>query len=157
MFGKDSNKEQETALPVNKPVSKDSKTVLAEGCRINGNLFVITTTRIDGEVKGDIKGESNITVGPNGSIEGNINLPDVIVFGKVQGNIKAERLELRRGSIVNGNLKVSTVTTEYGAVFNGKCSMKGDDSDIEEASDRSEIMETSDVKVKRTVKQSAEK
>lgn len=157
MFGKDKDKEQDFPVVTSKPVSKDSKTILAEGCRIVGNLFVVTSTRIDGEVKGDIKGDSSVTVGSSGKIEGNINIPDAVVYGTVKGNIKAERVELKRGSVVNGNLKVNNITTEYGSAFNGKCTMKGNEPETNDYTDEKESEETSDVKVKRTIKQTAEK
>ena len=157
MFGKDKTKEQEIPVITNKPVSKEVKTILAEGCRIDGNLFVITSARIDGTIKGDIKGDNSLIIGSKGKIQGNINIPEVIIYGNVNGNVRADKLELKRGSLINGNLSINNFITEFGALFNGKCSMKEDESYITEQPDNQDFTESPDVKIKRAGKQTADK
>jgi len=134
MFGKEKTKESEVPVTA-KSSSKDVKTLIGEGCKVEGSFFVPTTTRIDGTIKGDLTGEIGIIIGNNGKIEGNVCSKEVIVLGNVTGNIEAYRLELKKGSSVSGDIIVNNLLTEYGAVFNGTCTMKSEKSNVKEIID----------------------
>lgn len=126
MFGnKEKQKEAEAPVTSTKSsLSKDVKTLIGEGCKVEGNFFIQTPTRIDGTIKGDLTGDSGIVIGTQGKIEGNIFASEVIVYGNVAGNIETNRLELKKGSDVKGDLTVNNLTAEPGSTFNGKCIMK---------------------------------
>jgi len=125
MFGKEKpGKENHVTAPINKTSSKDITTLIGEGCKVEGNFFVPTTTRIDGIIQGDLTGEVGIIIGNKALIEGNICASEVIVYGNVTGNVEADRLELKRGSNITGDITANNLITEIGANFNGKCSMK---------------------------------
>ena len=137
MFGnnKANPKEAETTnVPAqNKSVnSKDIKTLIGEGCKVEGSFFIPTATRIDGTIKGDLTGDAGIVIGHKGRVEGSICAYEVVVYGVVDGNIETNKLELKNGSRVGGDLNVNTLITEQGCTFNGKCSMKTEDSNITE-------------------------
>ncbi len=135
MFGaKDKSKETETTqMASNKSASsKDIKTLIGEGCKIEGNFFIPTATRIDGIIKGDLTGDSGIVIGNNGRVEGNICASEVIVYGTVVGNIETNKLELKKGSNMNGDMTVNNLITEQGCTFNGKCNMKSEASNVTE-------------------------
>jgi len=125
MFGKEkSGREDHVAVPINKTSSKEITTLIGEGCKVEGNFFVPTTTRIDGIIKGDLTGEVGIIIGTKALIEGNVCAAEVVVFGNVTGNVEADKLELKRGSNVNGDIMANNLITEVGAIFNGKCATK---------------------------------
>jgi cytoskeletal protein CcmA (bactofilin family) len=145
MFGKEKDKENEIQPVVNKPVSREVKTIIGEGCRVDGNIFIPTTARIDGTITGDLKGDSGIIVGNTGKVEGNLNSPEIIVYGNVKGNIECDKLELKRGSDVSGDISINSFITEQGAKFNGKCSMKSHETKIKEGPPET----TPDVKIKK--------
>lgn len=154
MFGNKINpKEAETSVPVqNKSVnSKDIKTLIGEGCKVEGSFFIPTATRIDGTIKGDLTGDAGIVIGHKGRIEGSICAYEVVVYGSVEGNIETNKLELKNGSRVNGDLSVNNLITEQGCFFNGKCAMKTEeDSNITELkTDENRI--SSNVKIKSVV------
>lgn len=132
MFGKDKSKENDTQPVVNKSASKEIKTLIGEGCKVEGSFFVPTTTRIDGTIKGDLTGENGIVIGNQGKVEGNVCASEVIVYGTVKGNIEADRLELKRGANINGDINVNNLITEQGANFNGKCAMKSQEHNVTE-------------------------
>lgn len=131
MFGnKEKTKEVETPAPVisNKSASsKDIKTLIGEGCKVEGNFFIPTATRIDGTIKGDLTGDSGIVIGLQGKIEGNICASEVVVYGTVSGNVETNRLELKKGSILHGDIIVNHLMTEQGCTFNGRCTMKSEE------------------------------
>lgn len=129
MFG---NKTKETpyteeAKPVvrHNPVPQQEKilTLISDGCKFEGNLSSPSTTRIDGHIVGNLRGESGIIIGEKGIVEGNINAVDVIISGTVKGNIKAHKLELKRSCSLEGDITVEELVTEAGAKFNGNSKM----------------------------------
>lgn len=130
MFGsKEKPREVDSSVPAsNKSAnSKDIKTLIGEGCKVEGNFFIPTATRIDGIIKGDLTGDSGIVIGHVGKIEGSVCSSEVIVYGTVEGNIETNKLELKKGSRVNGDITVNNLITEQGCSFNGKCTMKADE------------------------------
>jgi cytoskeletal protein CcmA (bactofilin family) len=146
MFGsKEKPKEVESSIPAsNKSAnSKDIKTLIGEGCKVEGNFFIPTATRIDGIIKGDLTGDSGIVIGHVGKIEGSVCSSEVIVYGTVEGNIETNKLELKKGSRVNGDITVNNLITEQGCSFNGKCIMK-----VEEANNVTELKTETDFKIK---------
>jgi len=100
-------------------------TLIGEGCEFEGNLSLSTATRIDGRIKGNIKCEGTLVIGETGSVEGNIRCNEVIIFGAVNGNVEANRIELRGGSKLTGDIKTNVLVVEEGAFYTGHCSMGG--------------------------------
>ena len=100
-------------------------TLIGEGCEFEGNLNLSSSTRIDGRVKGNIKCEATLIIGETGSVEGNIRCNEVVIFGTVNGNIEANKIELRGGSKLTGDIKTNILVVEEGAFYVGHCSMGG--------------------------------
>jgi len=123
MFNKEKSSNLESPPIISRTSSKDISTLIGEGCKIEGNFFIPTSTRIDGIVKGDLTGESGIIIGNTGKVDGNIFATEVVVYGEVKGKIETKRLELKKGSLVNGDISISILITENGCMFNGNCSM----------------------------------
>src|SRR4030095_389345 len=146
MFGKETNKKDSDFPAVsssistnsssssnnNRSVQKEITTLIGEGCKVEGNFFVPTTTRIDGTIKGDLTGEIGVIIGSQGHIEGNVLSAEVVVYGNIKGKIEGDKLDLKRGSTVTGDLTVNILMTEPGASFNGKCSMKTQEANVTE-------------------------
>lgn len=104
--------------------SQEVRTILGPGCLFEGNLTLPEgLTRIDGEVIGNIKGNGGLIIGENGSVKGDLSIENVVVYGKVHGNIKARSLEIRASGRVDGDVQVQELVVEKGAMYNGKCSM----------------------------------
>ncbi|MFN3975971.1 MAG: polymer-forming cytoskeletal protein [Aquificaceae bacterium] len=106
-------------------VNQEVKNLIAAGCIFEGNLTITEgITRIDGEVKGNIIGSGGLIVGEQGSIKGNINVKEVVIYGVVEGDISANMVELKAKSRVRGNITTSELIVERGAVYNGECRME---------------------------------
>ena len=104
--------------------SQEVRTIVGPGCLFEGNLTLPEgLTRIDGEVVGSIKGNGGLIIGENGFVRGDLNVENVVVYGKVCGNIKARSLEIRASGRVEGDIHVQELIVERGAIYNGKCSM----------------------------------
>jgi len=104
--------------------SQEVRTILGPGCLFEGNLTIPEgLTRIDGEVIGNIKGNGSLIIGERGSVKGDLSVENVVVYGKVHGNIRARSLEIRASGRVDGDVQVQELMVEKGAIYNGKCSM----------------------------------
>jgi cytoskeletal protein CcmA (bactofilin family) len=125
MFGKEKTIGNDMP-PVTKTLPRDIKTLIGEGCKVEGNFFIPTYTRVDGTVKGDLTGDSGIVIGVQGRVEGNICASEVVLYGTVVGNVETKKLELKKGASLNGDITVNHLLTEPGSTFNGKCTMSED-------------------------------
>ena len=88
---------------------------------VKGELSGSEDLVIDGEVEGSIslRGQS-LTVGPNGRVRANIEARNVILHGRVDGDVHAtERVELRKTASLTGDISTSRISIEDGAFFKG--------------------------------------
>jgi len=93
------------------------KTVVIRG-EVKGSEDLI----IDGHVEGAITlAENRLTIGPNADVLADLSARDVLIQGKLKGNIVATgRVELRAGSAVEGDVRALRLAIEDNAVFRGK-------------------------------------
>jgi cytoskeletal protein CcmA (bactofilin family) len=88
---------------------------------VKGELSGSEDLVVDGEVEGSIslRGQS-LTVGPNGRVRANIEARNVILHGRVDGDIHAsERVELRKTASLSGDIATTRISIEDGAFFKG--------------------------------------
>jgi cytoskeletal protein CcmA (bactofilin family) len=77
---------------------------------------------LDGRVEGTVTlTEGRLTVGPNAHIAADLAAKDVLIMGRVQGNVVATgRVELRAGCNVEGDITALRLAVEDNALFRGK-------------------------------------
>ena len=77
---------------------------------------------IDGRVEGTITlAENRLTIGPNADVAADLSARDVLVLGKVKGNVQATgRVELRAGCTLEGDVRAYRLAIEDNAVLRGK-------------------------------------
>lgn len=77
---------------------------------------------VDGRVEGTVSlSESRLTIGPNANVAADLAAKDVLILGRVQGNVVASgRVELRAGCTVEGDIRALRLAVEDNAVFRGK-------------------------------------
>lgn len=94
---------------------------IGKSVKIKGELSGSEDLYLDGEVEGNIVLNGNsLTVGPNGRVRAHIKAREVIVHGKVDGNIlTAERVELRTSGAVVGDIQSRRLMIEDGAYVKG--------------------------------------
>ena len=107
-------------------------TLICEGCVIKGDLKAPNFVRIDGQLTGDIDINAGLIVGEKGIVNGNIITRELIIYGTVNGNIKAESLKIESTGKINGEIKTQTLQVEMGAVYNGKLSTAAPAEQVEE-------------------------
>jgi len=77
---------------------------------------------MDGTVEGTIAlPEGRLTVGPNARVMADLDARDVVIYGLVEGNIRAAgRVELRESAVVNGDIVAERLSIEENATIKGK-------------------------------------
>jgi len=88
---------------------------------IKGELSGSEDVYLDGEVEGSIQlHDHSLTIGPNGHIRANINAKEIVIHGKVDGNVTgSQRVELRKSAILVGDIATQRILIEDGAFFKG--------------------------------------
>ncbi len=88
---------------------------------VKGELSGSEDLYLDGEVEGSIELRGNsLTIGPNGRVRANIHAKDIVVHGKVDGNVRGtDRVELKKSAVLNGDIATQRIVIEDGAFFKG--------------------------------------
>ncbi len=110
--------------------SKDSKparidTLIGKAARLHGDLEFAGGLHLDGGIAGNVRSQpetpSSLSVSESGSIEGNVDVPSVMLNGRVRGDIHArERLVLGATAQVEGNVFYGVIEMTLGAQIMGK-------------------------------------
>ncbi len=105
---------------------------------VKGELSGSEDLYLDGEVEGSIDlHEHSLTIGPHGRVRANVKARDVVVHGKVDGNIHgSDRVELKRSAVLTGDINTQRIVIEDGAFFKGAIDIK---KDAPKAAPKSEI------------------
>ena len=76
---------------------------------------------IDGRVEGSINLPGNrVTIGRNGNVAANVNAREVVVLGKIRGNVTAsDRVDIRSEGSLTGDVVAQRISIEDGAFFKG--------------------------------------
>jgi cytoskeletal protein CcmA (bactofilin family) len=77
---------------------------------------------VDGRIEGTVSlAENRLTIGPNADVAADVSAKDVLIQGRVQGNVVASgRVELRAGCNLEGDIRALRLAVEDNAVFRGK-------------------------------------
>lgn len=101
-------------------------TILGDGLMLSGEVNFSGGLQVDGNVKGTLKvresGEAGILiVGKTGHIEGNIDVPDIVINGTVKGNVcSSKSINLGSTAVVDGDITYQSLEIVPGAIVNGR-------------------------------------
>lgn len=99
-------------------------TLIGQGTEIEGKVKCSTNLRIEGKVKGDIECSQDITVGEKSECHSDIIAKNIVVAGKVHGNLTIkEQLTIMPTGVINGNFSSQSLVIHDGGIFNGTSSM----------------------------------
>ncbi|HEY7353846.1 MAG TPA: polymer-forming cytoskeletal protein [Terriglobales bacterium] len=92
------------------------KTVVIKG-EISGNESLY----IDGRIEGTLTFKDHrVTVGRNGVVQANISAREVVIMGKVTGNIEcSDRVDIRSEGSLTGDVQSRRISVEDGAMLRG--------------------------------------
>ena len=88
---------------------------------IKGEISGSEALYIDGRIEGKITmPESRVTIGRNGKVDASIQAREVVVMGKVTGNIEcSDRVDIRAEGSVSGDISTVRISVEDGAALKG--------------------------------------
>ena len=94
---------------------------ISKGLFIKGEITGSESLFIDGKVEGSINLNGNrVTVGRNGQVSASITAREVVVLGKVKGNVTAaDRVDIRAEGALTGDVAAARISIEDGAFFKG--------------------------------------
>lgn len=95
---------------------------LGASVHVKGQISGAEDLQIDGKVEGPIVLEGQrLTVGRTGQLHSEIRAREVVVYGKVTGNLHAkDRVEIKRDGSVIGDISTARISIEDGAYFKGR-------------------------------------
>ena len=100
--------------------------IIGSQAEVKGDIKSKDTIRIDGKIEGNISVDGDVVLGRESVINGDIAAKNIIIGGKITGNILAgEKVEVIDGGQVMGNIKSPSVTIAEGGIFEGHCEMTG--------------------------------
>jgi len=98
--------------------------LIGQHTEIQGDIVFSGGLHIDGKAKGNIiavEPGSQLTVSDQGTVEGEVKVPNVILNGQVTGDVHtSERIELASEARVNGTVYYNLIEMAIGAEVNGK-------------------------------------
>jgi cytoskeletal protein CcmA (bactofilin family) len=110
--------------------SRDSRppridTLIGKGARVQGDIEYQGGMHLDGAVAGSVRSgpepDSTLSVSVTGSIEGSVEVPNVLLEGRVKGDIRArERIVLGASARVEGDVYYGVIEMTLGAQIMGK-------------------------------------
>ncbi len=100
-----------------------SPTLISKGCVVHGRIESDVFVRIDGHIKGDLIIGEGLIIGENGIIEGNIKAREIVVYGTVNGSVKADSIDIKSSGNILGELHTNSLQVETGATYIGNVTM----------------------------------
>src|SRR5262252_4248013 len=114
------------AAPRNAVLNNQEQATIGKSLVIKGEVTGSESLYIDGRVEGAINLPGNrVTVGRNGQVQANINAKEVVVLGKVKGNVSAsDRVDIRNEGSLGGDVICQRISIEDGAWFKGSIDIR---------------------------------
>ena len=102
-------------------VPSGEQATIGKSLVVKGEVSGSESLYIDGKVEGTINLPGNrVTVGRNGQVAANILAREVVVLGKVRGNVNAsDRVDIRSEGSLTGDVTAARISIEDGAYFKG--------------------------------------
>ncbi len=93
---------------------------------IKGEVSGSEPLYIDGRIEGTITLQDNrVTIGRNGSVSANVTAKEVVVMGKLHGNVTvSDRVDIRAEGALTGDVVAHRLSIEDGAYFKGSVDLK---------------------------------
>jgi cytoskeletal protein CcmA (bactofilin family) len=98
-------------------------TLIGRGAVIEGTLRAEGRIQVDGRIEGTLEVRGEVSIGPNGSVIGELIADHLAVGGNVQGKIHARaHLHVLAGGSVRGEVRYDTLQVDRGGVIDGTTS-----------------------------------
>jgi cytoskeletal protein CcmA (bactofilin family) len=114
---------------------KSEESIVGPGLVIEGKLEGNGSIRLAGRVKGQVAINGDVTVDPDGTIEGDVKAHRVQIAGRATANIlAASAVEVTGSASVVGDVQAPTVQVSAGAKIRGSVISGWTDTDLQDQS-----------------------
>jgi cytoskeletal protein CcmA (bactofilin family) len=112
--------------PNRAPAAAGDQATVGKALFFKGEITGSESLFIDGKVEGTIALPGNrVTVGRNGQVASNITAREIVIMGKVRGDVAAsDRVDIRAEGALTGNVTAARISIEDGAFFKGGIDIK---------------------------------
>ena len=102
-------------------IPNSEQATIGKSLFVKGEVTGSESLYIDGRVEGTISLPGNrVTVGRNGQVAASITAREIVILGKVRGNISAsDRVDIRAEGALTGDVIAARISIEDGAFFKG--------------------------------------
>ncbi len=109
---------------------------------IKGEVSGSESLYVDGRIEGKITmPESRVTIGRNGKVDASITAREVVVMGKVTGNIEcSDRVDIRAEGSVNGDISTARISVEDGAALKGGIQVRSEGKQKDQSKEQPKAM-----------------
>ncbi len=105
-------------------------TLIAANTEVEGDVRFSDQLYINGRLNGTVvaedDGDATLVVSEEGSVEGEIRVPNVVINGSVEGSVFGKRIKLAAKAKVSGNVYYKLVEMQLGAMVDGQMIHEGD-------------------------------
>jgi len=107
--------------PIKTVTAPVDQSTIGRTLSIKGEISGTEALYVDGKIEGKITmPDSRVTVGRNGKVDASIQAKEVVVMGKVTGNIEcSDRVDIRSEGSVHGDISTVRISVEDGASLKG--------------------------------------
>lgn len=114
--------------PTSTPASQQnsgSTSVIGHNIQFRGELVGKEDIIIEGRIEGTVLMEGqHLTIGSTGELDANIHAENIVINGKLTGDVLADELiEIKKSAVVKGNLIAPRIQLEDGGKFRGSMDM----------------------------------
>ena len=131
MFG--DNKKPQTYQSVS---SQPVDTLISRHCTIEGNLLTQNSVKVDGRIQGNLQAIGQAIIGEHGLVMGDVHSTDLLVFGRLEGNVRAKAVHLEPAARIQGAIETETLQMEPGVSYTGSLSTQSAHTTTHLSSDR---------------------
>jgi len=115
-----------TPAPVKTMTAPIDQATIGRSVVIKGEISGAESLYIEGRIEGTVSfGDHRVTVGRNGVVAANITAREVVIMGKVTGNIEcSDRVDIRSEGSLTGDIVSQRISIEDGAILKGAVQVK---------------------------------
>ncbi|MCH5600199.1 bactofilin family protein [Niabella ginsengisoli] len=128
MLGKKRQLQIEDATVLNQePINS----IIGKDLIIKGELQGDGTVRVDGRVEGNITLQRGLIVGDGAFVIGDVKTENLIVYGKLTGNIFCKSIQIKSSGNIKGDIHTEIILIETGGKYNGQLYMQDEVNSLE--------------------------
>jgi cytoskeletal protein CcmA (bactofilin family) len=123
--------------PIKTSTSPIEQATIGRTVVIKGEISGSESLYIDGRVEGSLSfSDHRVTVGRNGVVAANITAREVVIMGKVTGNIQcSDRVDIRTEGSLTGDVVSHRISVEDGALLRGSVQLTPSEQKHEKSQD----------------------